>query len=170
MAVTRINRLTDLLAQVLAGFLISVAGVLVMDGFFALLGLGPFGDLNGWLSLIFPIIIFSGQFAAAKGEPGRLPVTIIGTLVGMGLGFIAAGAASRLPPNRLRRRRRPGGHSGLRHHLAPRPGHGRPTPQPPLAINPHIRRPVVVPRRMLPRGTSLRARPPSTAPPPTHTP
>jgi hypothetical protein len=97
-AAERINRLTDLLAQVLAGFFISVAGVLVMDGFFALIGLGTFGDLNGWLALIYPIIVFAGQFAAAKGEPGRLLVTIIGVLIGLGLGSIAAGAASRLPP------------------------------------------------------------------------
>ena len=98
MATERINRLTDLLAQVLAGFVISVAGVLLMDGFFAVLGLGTFGDLNGWLALIYPIIVFAGQFAAAKGERGRLLVTIIGILVGLGLGSIAAGAFSRLPP------------------------------------------------------------------------
>jgi hypothetical protein len=97
-AAERINRLTDLLAQCLAGFLISVAGVLIMDGFFALIGLGPFGDLNGWLALIYPIIVFAGQFAAAKGERGRLAVTVIGALVGLGLGSIAAGAVSRLPP------------------------------------------------------------------------
>ena len=94
----RINRLTDLLAQVLAGFLISIAGVLVMDGLFALLGLGPFGDLNGWLALIFPIIVFSGQFAAAKGERGRLLVTVLGAVVALALGAVAAGLASALPP------------------------------------------------------------------------
>jgi hypothetical protein len=97
-AAERINRLTDLLAQCLAGFLISVAGVLIMDGFFALLGLGTFGNLNGWLALIYPIIVFAGQFDAAKGERGRLLVTIVGTLVGLGLGSIAANVFSSLPP------------------------------------------------------------------------
>ena len=97
-AAERINRLTDLLAQVLAGFIISMVGVLIMDGFFALVGLGTFGDLNGWLALIFPFIVFTGQVSAAKGERGRLPITIIGALAGLALGTIAAGAASRLPP------------------------------------------------------------------------
>ncbi len=98
MATQRITRLTDLLAQVLAGFVISFAGVLLMDGFFALLGLGTFGDLNSWLAMIFPIIVFAGQFAAAKGERGRLLVTVIGVVVALALGSVGAGLASALPP------------------------------------------------------------------------
>jgi hypothetical protein len=97
-AAERINRLTDLLAQCLAGFVISVAGVLLMDGFFAMIGLGTFGDLNGWLALIFPVIVFAGQFSAAKGERGRLLVTVIGAVVGLALGGVAAGLFSSLPP------------------------------------------------------------------------
>lgn len=98
MAAQRINRLTDLLAQVLAGFLLTMAGVLLMDGLFALVGLGSFGDLNGWLALIFPIIIFAGQFSAFKGERGRLLVTVIGAAIALAVGSIGAGLASALPP------------------------------------------------------------------------
>jgi len=97
-AAQRIHRLTDLLAQCLAGFVISIAGVALMDGFFSLIGLGTFGDLNGWLALVFPIIVFAGQFSAAKGERGRLLVTVIGAVSALVLGSVAAGAFSRLPP------------------------------------------------------------------------
>lgn len=97
MAIKRINRLTDLLAQCLAGFLISIAGILIMDGLFALIGIGKFGDLNGWLALIFPIMVFVGQFQAAKGERGRIIIAALGAVVGLGLGSTAAGAFAHLP-------------------------------------------------------------------------
>ena len=98
MAAQRIRRLTDLLAQVIAGFLITIAGVLLMDGLFSLIGLGTFGNLNGWLAMIFPVIVFAGQFSAAKGERGRLLVALIGAVAALGLGAIGAGLASALPP------------------------------------------------------------------------
>jgi hypothetical protein len=94
----RLTRLTDLLAQVLAGLVISGVGVLVIDGVFALLGLGTFGDLNGWLALIFPFILFMGQFTLAKGERGRALVAAVGAILGIGLGVIAAGISNGLPP------------------------------------------------------------------------
>jgi hypothetical protein len=97
-AVQRLTRLTDLLAQCLAGFFISVAGILIIDGLFALLGLGEFGDLNGWLALVFPFLIFMGQFTVAKGERGRLLVAAAGAFFGIGLGSIAASNFTRLPP------------------------------------------------------------------------
>jgi hypothetical protein len=97
MEVKRLNRLTDLLAQSLAGFLISVAGILVIDGIFALLNLGEFGDINGWLALIFPIMLFVGQFSAAKGEPGRILVAAVSAFFALGLGAIAAGLVVDLP-------------------------------------------------------------------------
>jgi len=97
-AVQRLTRLTDLLAQVLAGFFISVAGVLIIDGLFALLGLGRFGRLSGWLALVFPFMVFMGQFTASKGERGRGLVAAIGAFFGIGVGSIAATNFGRLPP------------------------------------------------------------------------
>lgn len=96
--VQRLTRLTDLLAQVLAGFFISVAGVLIIDGLFALLNLGRFGQLSGWLALIFPFMVFMGQFTVAKGERGRGLVAAIGAFFAIGLGSIAASSFDRLPP------------------------------------------------------------------------
>jgi hypothetical protein len=94
----RLTRLTDLIGQCLAGLVISLAGILIIDGVYALLGFGDFGTISGWLALIFPILILVQQFSAARGEPGRVPVAIIGVLVAAGLGLSAAGIFSWLPP------------------------------------------------------------------------
>lgn len=98
MAVKRLNRLTDLLGQSLAGLLISIAGVLIVDGLYALLGLGEFGEISGWLALVFPVLIFVQQFSAAKGEKGRVVVTILAALAAAALGMAAAGTFAHLPP------------------------------------------------------------------------
>jgi len=94
----RLTRLTDLIGQCLAGLVISLAGILVIDGLYALLGFGEFGKISGWLALVFPILIFVQQFSAARGERGRVPVAIVGVLVAAGLGLSAAGIFSGLPP------------------------------------------------------------------------
>jgi|SoiMethySBSTD1v2_1073268.scaffolds.fasta_scaffold1083934_2 hypothetical protein len=96
--VQRVTRLTDLLAQVLAGFVISVVGVVIIDGFFALIGLGEFGNLNGWLALVFPFTVFAGQFTVSKGERGRGLVAALGTVLAIGLGVIGATSFNNLPP------------------------------------------------------------------------
>lgn len=93
----RLTRLTDLIGQCLAGLVISLAGILVIDGGYALLGLGDFGSISGWLAMIFPILIFVQQFSAARGEHGRMPAAIVGVLVAAGLGLSAAGFAGGLP-------------------------------------------------------------------------
>lgn len=93
----RLTRLADLIGQALAGLVISIVGVLVVDGIFALLGVGEFGDLSGWLALVFPILIFVQQFSLAKGDRGRWAVAIVGALVAAALGLIAAGAFPNLP-------------------------------------------------------------------------
>lgn len=94
----RLTRLTDLIGQCLAGLVISLAGILVIDGLYALLGFGRFGEISGWLAMIFPILVFAQQFSAAKGERGRVPVAIIGVLAGAALGLSAAGLSEGLPP------------------------------------------------------------------------
>jgi hypothetical protein len=93
----RIIRLIDLLAVALVGFLISVAGLLVVDGLFALIGLGDFGDLNGWLGLIFPALIFVEQFRAADKGGARIVALLVAAVCAIGLGALAAGLVSGLP-------------------------------------------------------------------------
>jgi len=93
----RLTRLTDLIGQCLAGLVISLAGILIIDGVYALLDFGEFGKISGWLALVFPILIFVQQFSAARDERGRVPVAIAGILVAAGLGLSAAGIVSWLP-------------------------------------------------------------------------
>ncbi len=92
----RLNRLTDLLGQALAAYVISLAGVLLIDGVGLLLG-GRFGVTSGWLALVLPVLLFVQQFSAARGERGRLPVTVIAVLAGAAIGLSAAGLSSSLP-------------------------------------------------------------------------
>lgn len=95
---TRLTRLTDLIGQCLAGLVISFAGILIIDGLYALLGFGKFGNISGWLAMIFPILIFVQQFSAARGERGRVLVAAVSVLAAAGLGLLAAGVFSGLPP------------------------------------------------------------------------
>lgn len=94
----RLTRLTDLLGQCLAGLVISFAGIVIIDGLYALLGFGEFGQISGWLAMIFPILIFVQQFSAAKGERGRIIVVITAALAAVALGLFVAGLFSGLPP------------------------------------------------------------------------
>ncbi|GAA1417789.1 hypothetical protein ACFQZ4_26685 [Catellatospora coxensis] len=94
----RIVSLTDLVGYALAGYAISVLGMVAFDGLFALLGMGEFGDLTGWLAVIFPAIIFVEQFKAAAGHRGRLAVAPAAGLAAVVLGVLAVGVASGLPP------------------------------------------------------------------------
>lgn len=96
--VKRLNRLTDLLGQSLAGLVISLAGALIVDGLGALLTGGKFGEMSGWLALVLPVLIFVQQFSLAKGESGRLIVTILAAVAATGIGLMAAGLFAYLPP------------------------------------------------------------------------
>ncbi|GHJ50579.1 hypothetical protein Cs7R123_79210 [Catellatospora sp. TT07R-123] len=93
----KIVALTDLLAYTVVGVLLSVAAMAVFDGVFALLGLGRFGSLNGWLAAVFPAMIFVEQFRAARDWSARLPTALLAAVVGVGLGVLATGFAAGLP-------------------------------------------------------------------------
>jgi hypothetical protein len=94
----RIVKLIDLLAVALVGYVISVAGLVVVDGLFALVGFGDFGDLNGWLALIFPALIFMEQFRAADKGAARFAALLVAALCAVGLGLFAAGLTTDLAP------------------------------------------------------------------------
>ncbi|MBV1851998.1 hypothetical protein [Catellatospora tritici] len=89
--------MTDLLAYTVVGVVLSVAAMAVFDGVFALLGLGRFGSLNGWLAAVFPAMIFVEQFRAAREWSGRLPTAVLAVVAGIGLGLLAASFAAGLP-------------------------------------------------------------------------
>ena len=93
----RLNRLTDLLGQCLAGFVISLVGALIVDAVGVLLGPAEFGQMSGWLAVVLPVLIFVQQFSAARGEPGRIPVTVLAVLAAAAVGLVAAGLFASLP-------------------------------------------------------------------------
>jgi hypothetical protein len=82
----------DLLAMALAGVVAGVAALLLFDGLFALLGLGTFGDINGWLAVILPTMLLVEEFRAWRGERVRILVALVGAALGVAAGLLAAGA------------------------------------------------------------------------------
>ncbi|MEV4412378.1 hypothetical protein [Catellatospora sp. NPDC049609] len=97
-AAGRIVSLTDLLGYVLAGWVISMLGLVAFDGLFALLGLGEFGQVTGWLGVIYPAIVFVEQFRAAADNRGRLAVAPAAGLVAVVAGVLAVGVAGGFAP------------------------------------------------------------------------
>lgn len=94
----RISGVVDLLAVTLAGLLMGVAALAILDGAFALLGVGEFGRASGWLGLILPAWLFAEEFRAWRTVPVRTPVAVMATALGLALGLLAAGVAAGLPP------------------------------------------------------------------------
>jgi hypothetical protein len=93
----RIVGIVDLLAILLAGIVLGLVAVVLIDLVFAALGAGSFGALSGWLAALLPFLQMTEEFRAWRPVRGRLPVAIIGALLGLLLGLLAASAASYLP-------------------------------------------------------------------------
>jgi hypothetical protein len=94
----RIEYVVDLLGITLAGLVLGVLILLVIDGGAALLGLGTFGRASGWLAAVLPGWLFIEEVRAWRGVRWRLLLTLVAALVAVLLGIIAAGTASFLPP------------------------------------------------------------------------
>jgi hypothetical protein len=108
----RLVGLGHLLGFALAGFVIGLAALLVLDAVLALTGVSRFGRANGWLAVILPVWLFVEEFraeGASRGEfrqassarrrqPGRVPAALVGVAVGLALGTLANGLAGDLPP------------------------------------------------------------------------
>lgn len=94
----RLVGLGHLLGFALAGFVIGLAALLVLDAVLALTGVSRFGRANGWLAVILPVWLFVEEFRAWRGQPGRMPAALVGVAVGLALGTLANGLASDLPP------------------------------------------------------------------------
>jgi hypothetical protein len=90
--------LPALLGQVVIGLLIGIVGLVLIDGLFALLGLGLFGHVSGWLAAILPVWLFVEEFRAWPGVVLRIGAAAFAALVGLAIGSLAGGAAGFLPP------------------------------------------------------------------------
>lgn len=88
----RVVGLPDLLALTVAGLLTGLAVLLLLDGTGAALGWGSFGEISGWLVLILPAWLFLiEELRAWQGVTGRIGAALVGGLVGLALGLLAAG-------------------------------------------------------------------------------
>ena len=88
----RVVGLADLLALTVAGLLTGAVLVLLLDGTGAALGWGEFGHVSGWLTLILPAWLFLiEEMRAWRSVPGRVPAAVVGGLLALALGLLAAG-------------------------------------------------------------------------------
>lgn len=94
----RLVRIGYLLGFALAGYVVGLAVLLLVDAVLAVFGVGQFGRANGWLAAILPVWLLVEEFRAWRGQPGRLPAALAAATVGLGLGVLATGLASDLPP------------------------------------------------------------------------
>ncbi len=94
----RVVSLPQLLVAVLIGAATGVVALVVIDGVFALIGLGEFGRASGWLAAILPALLFFDDFRAWRPHPVRFVAALVAAVVGLGLGMVVAGLAAALPP------------------------------------------------------------------------
>ncbi|HEY2674646.1 MAG TPA: hypothetical protein VGJ07_30295 [Rugosimonospora sp.] len=80
------------------GLLVGLAGLVVIDLIFALLGLGPFGHASGWIAAILPVWLFAEEFRAWSGVALRIVLAAVAAAFGLVLGSVVGGAAGALPP------------------------------------------------------------------------
>lgn len=98
----RIIRLPDLLGTTLAGLVVGLLALVLLDGVFTLLGMGQFGRTSGWLVVILPAWFFAEEFRAWGGQPhpgpARFAAAPVAAAVGIAAGLLVAGAVAAMPP------------------------------------------------------------------------
>jgi hypothetical protein len=94
----RVVGVGHLLGFALAGFVLGVAALLLVDAVLAAMDVSRFGRANGWLAVILPVWLLVEEFRAWRGQAGRLPVAAVGVALGLALGTLATALAADLPP------------------------------------------------------------------------
>jgi hypothetical protein len=94
----RVISLAELLAAAFGGTLLGLCALALIDGVFAIIGLGKFGRGSGWLAAILPAFLFFDDFRAWRGRSARIVVALVAAAVSIALGLTAAAAVSGLPP------------------------------------------------------------------------
>ncbi|WP_018347675.1 hypothetical protein [Longispora albida] len=92
----RITVLTDMLAAVTASLVLSLAVVLVIDLVAVAFG-AAFGQSSGWLGVILPAWLFTEEFRAWRGTPGRGALAAFGVVFSLVAGMSAGFTAEYLP-------------------------------------------------------------------------
>lgn len=94
----RVAAVVDLLAVSLAGILVGLLALLLIDWTFSLVGGRPFGRASGWLAAVLPFLLLLDDFRAWRPARGRILVVLVAVVAGLVLGSLAAGLTSYLPP------------------------------------------------------------------------
>jgi hypothetical protein len=94
----RLATIADLLGTALAGLVIGVVVLLVLEAILALTRVSSFGHTSGWLALILPVWLFIEEFRAAGWGASRIVVAALAAGFGVAAGMSAAGVASPVLP------------------------------------------------------------------------
>jgi hypothetical protein len=94
----RLVRFGHLLGFTLAGFVIGLSTLLLVDAVLDWLDVSRFGRANGWLAALLPVWLLIEEFRAWRGQPGRFTPAFVGILVALALGTITTGMTNTLPP------------------------------------------------------------------------
>jgi hypothetical protein len=94
----RLVGLGHLLGFALAGFVLGLGALLVLDAVLAVFDISRFGRANGWLAVVLPVWLMAEEFRAWRAQPGRLVVALVGVALGLALGTFANALAGDLAP------------------------------------------------------------------------
>jgi hypothetical protein len=93
----RVVALRDLVAVTVAGAVAGAVVLVLLDALFALLGLGEFGEVSGWLAIVLPVMLLVEEFRAWRGVRARIAVAVFAAVIGVAGGLVVAGLAADLP-------------------------------------------------------------------------
>jgi hypothetical protein len=95
----RVVRLPELLVWIVAGLVLGVIALLVVDALSVLVGMGRFGQISGWLAGILPVWLFVEEFRAWHAIVSRVGMALLCGLLALVIGVAGSSlAAGVLPP------------------------------------------------------------------------
>jgi hypothetical protein len=95
----RLTTAGDLLGTALAGLVVGVVVLLVIEAILSLTHISAFGGGSGWIVLILPFWLFTEEFRAEGFGAPRIIVAILGAGFGLAAGLSVAGFAAREFPS-----------------------------------------------------------------------
>jgi hypothetical protein len=94
----RLATVSDLIGTALAGLVIGVVVLLLVEAVLSLTRLSEFGDTSGWLALILPVWLFVEEFRAAGYGAHRIVVGGLAAGFGVAVGLSLASLTSPMFP------------------------------------------------------------------------
>jgi hypothetical protein len=95
-----VKNLPELLGAALGATVLGFLALLVVDGLFAVVGHGRFGQLSGWLAGILPFWLFLEEGRNSPATRGKVPLVLVCAVLALvlGSGAAALAAAANVPP------------------------------------------------------------------------